>query len=84
VTNKYLKEIKPGVDVDVYDILLAFGVSCPATQHAIKKLLMPGQRGSKDTLLDLKEARSSIDRAMELEARSAKEPEIHFTDELDK
>lgn len=56
---------------DVYDVLYSFGVSCPASQHAIKKLLMPGMRGGKSTLQDLKEARQALDRAIELEeARS--------------
>lgn len=65
MTNKYQRNLK-GVDVDVYDILQAFQVNCPATQHAIKKLLMAGDRGAKDTLTDLGEAKQSIDRAIEL------------------
>jgi hypothetical protein len=65
-TNKYIRTIH-GVEVDVYDVLNAWEVTCPATQHAIKKLLMPGQRGSKDALQDLKEAEQAIKRAIELE-----------------
>ena len=63
--NKYVRNIH-GVEVDVYDVLKAWNVTCPATTHAIKKLLMPGQRGSKDKLQDLKEAEQSIKRAIEL------------------
>lgn len=63
--NKYQRNIK-GVIIDVYDILKAYGVTCPGTQHAIKKLLMPGDRGHKDQITDLKEARSSIDRSIQL------------------
>lgn len=63
--NKYQHNIK-GVMVDVYDVLKSFGVHCPAVQHAIKKLLMPGNRGHKDRLTDLKEAALSIERAIEL------------------
>jgi len=48
---------------DVYSVLVAFGVQCPARQHAIKKLLMPGQRGSKSELQDLQEAIVSVSRA---------------------
>ncbi len=66
MTNKYTRAIH-GVEVDVYDVLNAWKVGCPATQHAIKKLLMPGQRGSKDKLQDLKEAEQAIKRAIELE-----------------
>ena len=64
-TNKYARTIH-GVEVDVYDVLVAWNVTCPATQHAIKKLLMPGKRGSKDKLQDLEEAGQAIERAIEL------------------
>lgn len=64
-TNKYTRTIH-GVEVDVYDILVAWNVTCPATQHAIKKLLMPGQRGNKDKLQDLEEAGQAIKRAIKL------------------
>lgn len=63
--NKYQRTIK-GQAVDVYDVLAAWEVTCPATAHAIKKLLMPGKRGSKGAVQDLKEAHSSIARAIEL------------------
>lgn len=63
--NKYDRNIK-GVNIDVYDILVAWVVKCPATQHAIKKLLMPGQRGHKDKKKDLQEAKQAIERAIEL------------------
>ena len=62
--SKYHKEVKLGVFVDVYDVLNAYEVTDPATQHAIKKLLMPGQRGHKDGLKDLQEAKMSIERAI--------------------
>ena len=65
--NKYQRECKKRV-IDVYDVLTMFNVTNPATQHAIKKLLMPGQRGAKDTIQDLKEALFSIERAIELES----------------
>ena len=68
--NKYIKEIKLDVFVDVYDVLDAFEVKNPATQHAVKKLLMPGKRGVKDTVQDLEEAKQSIERAIELETKN--------------
>lgn len=64
-TNKYQRAIK-GVTVDVYDVLVAFGVTCPAMAHAIKKMLMPGQRGSKDAEQDKREAIQAIERSIEL------------------
>ena len=68
--SKYSRRIGNEV-VDVYDVLMAFNVTNPATQHAIKKLLMPGNRGHKDKLTDLKEAHQSIARAIELESEDA-------------
>ena len=42
--NKYQRQV-PSTTIDIYDVLKAWGVTCPATQHAIKKLLQPGWRG---------------------------------------
>ena len=63
--NKYNREVK-GVTVDVYDVLKAFNVTCPATQHALKKMLCAGLRGHKDIQTDLDEAIASLQRAKEL------------------
>ena len=68
--SKYSRRIGKEV-VDVYDVLMAFNVTNPATQHAIKKLLMPGNRGHKDKLTDLKEEYQSIARAIEMENEDA-------------
>lgn len=65
VTNKYNKPCK-GITIDVYDVLKAFEVTCPAMQHAIKKCLMAGKRGSKDAVQDMNEAIQSIERSKEL------------------
>ena len=60
------KEIH-GVDVDVYDVLTAWGVTNPALQHLIKKALQCGQRGHKDKQQDLQDIIDSAIRAQELE-----------------
>ena len=52
---------------DVYDILVAYRITNPADQHALKKMLKPGQRGSKDGIQDRREAIVSLQRAIELE-----------------
>ena len=52
--------------VDVYSVLAAFRVTCPARQHAIKKLLMPGLRGAKGEIQDLDEALVSVSRAIDM------------------
>lgn len=63
--NKYQRQV-PSTTIDIYDVLKAWGVTCPATQHAIKKLLQPGERGHKDKLTDLREALASVERAIEM------------------
>lgn len=66
--NKYARLIE-GIDgesemvADVYSILDAYGVS-HAIGHAIKKLLMAGERGHKDYQTDLREAIQSIKREL--------------------
>lgn len=67
MTNKYQREIKPGVFVDVYDVLQAFNVTNPALQHLVKKALAVGQRGHKDVAEDLQDIVDSAIRAQELE-----------------
>lgn len=67
--NKYLHEIKPGIFVDVYDVLMAWNVSNPALQHLIKKALQPGERGHKSREQDLQDIIDSAIRAKELESK---------------
>jgi hypothetical protein len=67
--SKYLRHpegVKEDGRIDVYSVLLTFDVRCPATQHAIKKLLLPGARGKGNIRQDLSEARDAITRAIEL------------------
>lgn len=64
--NKYQREIKPGVFVDVYDVLKAWDVHNPALQHLLKKALAVGQRGHKDVAEDLQDIVDSAIRAREL------------------
>lgn len=77
--SKYLRRIltTPDGKVDVYAVLLAFEVTCPARQHALKKILCAGQRDKGSEMQDLKEARDAIDRAIQLSlAMSAAAQEI--------
>ena len=63
--SKYNHPCK-GITIDVYDVLKAFNVTCPALQHLIKKALAVGQRGHKDASEDLKDILASAKRAIEL------------------
>lgn len=53
--------------IDVYWVLDRFNTGSAAIDHAVKKLLAPGQRGAKSRTKDLREAIASIERAIELE-----------------
>ncbi len=64
--NKYMREIKPGVWVDVYDVIRAFNVTDGALQHLLKKALAVGQRGHKDAVTDYKDIVASSKRALEI------------------
>lgn len=68
--SKYLRTPVGLIDgkIDVYAVLLTFGVTCPARQHAIKKLLCAGMRGKGDAVQDLGEAMDAITRAIQIEA----------------
>jgi len=66
MNNKYFREIKPNVFVDVYDVLQAFNVTNPALQHLVKKALAVGQRGHKDASEDYQDIIDSSHRAKEL------------------
>lgn len=65
--SKYHREIKPGVWVDVYDVLDAFDPDNrnAADDHAIKKMLLPGKRGHKDGIKDRSEAIQSLQRSIQ-------------------
>ncbi len=69
--NKYSRTIyslltDKSIAVDVYAVLKAFEVACPARQHAIKKLLCAGLRGKATEEQDLIEASQSVARAIEM------------------
>lgn len=70
--NKYNRKItdKQGnqITVDVYDVLKAFDVKCPALQHLAKKALCAGLRGHKSLETDLNDILASAGRAVELNA----------------
>ena len=71
--SKYLRNVPCLVDgkADVYAVLDAFQVTCPARQHAIKKLICAGLRNKGTLLQDLNEARDAIQRAIQMEESKA-------------
>lgn len=78
MTSKYHRKIatnKEGFS-DVYDVLAAFHVTNPAIQHAVKKLLAPGERGGKSYAQDLEEARQSVVRAQEMQPAHLRDEQL--------
>lgn len=71
--SKYLRTIRSAVspddtiEIDVYSVLVAFNVTCPARAHAIKKLLCAGSRGKGTVCEDLVGVLAAVNRAIELE-----------------
>lgn len=62
----YHKNVSHLDTIDAYRVLERFGVTDPAIQHAIKKLLVAGGRGSKDIQTDIQEAIDSLTRWQEM------------------
>jgi len=73
--HRTIYDCREGVDlscvIDIYEVLRAYDVTCPAQQHALKKLLCPGKRGKGSVLQDLNEAQDALIRAAALAARGA-------------
>lgn len=85
MSNKYIRNIhsiadidgQDSIRVDVYDVLEAFSVTCPAIQHAVKKLLCAGIRGNKTTIQDLQETVVAVERAIDLEKQRVKQEVVN-------
>ena len=65
--DHYFKDVSNLKHIDVYRVLILFGVTDPCIQHAIKKLLCAGNRGAKDKTQDVQEAISSLLRYLEMQ-----------------
>lgn len=65
---KYYKRIPEGVqELDIYAVCQLFDVTDAALSHALKKIMLPGTRtGGKSRYDDIKEARDTLNRWLEL------------------
>jgi hypothetical protein len=68
----YYKSVEGLKFVDVYRVLDLFAVFHPALQHAIKKLLVCGRRGGKDSIKDVQEAIAALQRYLDMRAEDEK------------
>ena len=65
--NHYFKKIPSGAThIDIYRLLEMFEVTDPCLQHAVKKILVAGGRGSKDRHQDVAEAIVTLQRWQEM------------------
>lgn len=62
----YFKNVAHLGSIDVYRVIALFDVTDPCLQHAIKKILVAGGRGSKDTRKDIQEAIDTLNRKLEM------------------
>lgn len=69
--DHYFKDVAGLRRLDVYRVLCLFEVTDPCIQHAVKKLLVPGGRGSKDVDKDIQEAMDSLARWQEMRKEDA-------------
>jgi hypothetical protein len=64
--SHYFKSVEGLKTIDVYRVLELFAVTDPCIQHAVKKLLVAGGRGSKDISKDIREAIVTLERWEEM------------------
>lgn len=74
--SHYKKPVRGLEFVDVYRVLELFGVTDQAIGHAIKKLLCPGQRGSKTVEQDVQEAIDTLMRWQEMRGEDGRREKI--------
>jgi hypothetical protein len=78
---KYLRKIKPAdgkgepINVDVYCVIRAFNITCPALQHALKKILACGQRSKGGKIDDIHGVFDAMWRALELARQDDADPQ---------
>lgn len=64
--SHYKKDVLHLSTLDIYRVLELFEVRSHAVGHAIKKLLMAGNRGAKDYEQDIQEAIDSLNRELQM------------------
>lgn len=64
--SHYYKSVEHLTHIDVYRVLNLFKVERAPVAHAVKKLLCAGDRGAKNYVQDITEARDSLNRELEM------------------
>ena len=66
----YFKDVSNLDYIDIYRVISLWNVTDPCIQHAIKKLLVAGNRGYKDVEKDIQEAIDSLNRWKEMQGEN--------------
>lgn len=62
----YYKDVRHLAVLDPYRVIALFNVMAGPQQHALKKVLLPGMRKKNTVQQDIKEARDTLDRWLEM------------------
>ena len=66
----YFKDVSKFTQIDVYRIIDLWGVTDPCLQHALKKILVAGGRGHKDTAKDVQDIIDTLERWKEMQVEN--------------
>ncbi len=68
MNSHYFRNTEHLDHIDIYRIIDLYQVNHPCLQHALKKIICAGERGSKDYETDVREAIRSLERALQMVA----------------
>ncbi len=71
--SHYFKNVSHLEWVDAYRVADLFGVIDPCIQHALKKLLVTGNRGHKDVATDVQDVIDTLERWKEMQLENQEE-----------
>ena len=71
--SHYFKNVSHLEWVDAYRVADLFGVTDPCIQHALKKLLVTGNRGYKDVATDVQDVIDTLERWKEMQLENQEE-----------
>ena len=68
----YFKDVSNLDVIDVYRIIDLWKITDPCNQHALKKILCPGERGHKDIIQDTQDVIDTMQRKLEMFSENVK------------
>lgn len=69
----YFRNVRHLDEIDIYRVLDLFHCNHPALQDAVKKILVPGLHGTKNSSKDIEEAILSLHRWQEMQTEDVRE-----------